>query len=89
MVETADAFLAFLFAAAVATLLVPLSERVARRVGAIDLPRERGLHDVPTPKLSGTAILNGIPVELAAVGAPAREPVGAGIDAAPATAPGR
>ncbi len=29
----------------------------ARRLGAIDEPNERGLHDVPTPKLGGLAIL--------------------------------
>ena len=63
MVETSDAVLAFLVAAAIAGLLVPLSERLARRIGAIDHPRDRGLHDRPTPKLSGIAIL--IAVEVA------------------------
>ena len=32
-------------------------ETFARRLGAIDEPKERGLHDVPTPKLGGLAIL--------------------------------
>ena len=54
---TWDAILAFLFAASVAWLLVPSAESIARRIGAIDQPSERGLHDVPTPKLGGLAIL--------------------------------
>ena len=62
MAETTDAVLAFLVAAAIAWLLVPVAERLARRIGAIDYPRDRGLHDAPTPKLSGVAILVGIEV---------------------------
>lgn len=54
---TWDAILSFLFAASVAWLLVPSAESIARRIGAIDQPSERGLHDVPTPKLGGLAIL--------------------------------
>lgn len=54
-----DALLAFLFAASVAWCLVPAAETIARRIGprAIDQPSPRGLHDVPTPKLGGLAIL--------------------------------
>src|SRR5215207_8564676 len=52
-----DAVLAFLFAGSVAWMLVPSAELIARRLGAIDEPKERGLHDVPTPKLGGLAIL--------------------------------
>jgi len=62
MVETTDAVLAFLVAAAIAWLLVPHAERLARRIGAIDYPRDRGLHDAPTPKLSGVAILVAIEI---------------------------
>ena len=62
MAETTDAVLAFLVAAAIAWLLVPVAENLARRIGAIDYPRDRGLHDVPTPKLSGVAILVGVEV---------------------------
>ena len=39
---------------------MPLAERLARRIGAIDYPNERSLHDVPTPKLGGLAILVGV-----------------------------
>ena len=52
-----DAVLAFIFAGSVAWMLVPAAESIARRIGAIDEPKERGLHDVPTPRLGGLAIL--------------------------------
>jgi UDP-GlcNAc:undecaprenyl-phosphate GlcNAc-1-phosphate transferase len=56
---TSDAVLAFFLAGAITVLLVPLTERLAIRLGAIDHPRERSLHAVPTPKLGGLAILAG------------------------------
>ena len=55
--DTWDAVLAFVFAASAAWTLVPAAEAIARRIGAIDWPKERGLHDEPTPKLGGLAIL--------------------------------
>jgi UDP-GlcNAc:undecaprenyl-phosphate GlcNAc-1-phosphate transferase len=57
LAATTDAALAFIAAAAIAWLLVPYAERLAFRVGAIDYPRERSLHDKPMPRLSGLAIL--------------------------------
>ncbi len=57
MPDTIDALFAFVTAAAIAWLLVPVAEAVAVKVGAIDMPRERSLHTEPTPKLSGAAIL--------------------------------
>ncbi len=54
-----DALYAFLVAAAVSALLTPLTMRIARAVGAIDEPRERGLSDSPTPLLGGLAIFAG------------------------------
>ena len=54
-----DALLAFLVAALLAFLLVPATRWLALRVGAIDYPNERSLHQVPTPKLGGLAILVG------------------------------
>jgi UDP-GlcNAc:undecaprenyl-phosphate/decaprenyl-phosphate GlcNAc-1-phosphate transferase len=59
-----DALFAFAIALALTWLLVPLTERLARRVGAIDQPRERSLHQVPTPKLGGLAILAGVVVAM-------------------------
>jgi UDP-GlcNAc:undecaprenyl-phosphate GlcNAc-1-phosphate transferase len=55
-----DALWAFLVAGAVAITLTPLAARFARRIGAIDQPRERGLHENPTPSLGGLAILAGV-----------------------------
>jgi UDP-GlcNAc:undecaprenyl-phosphate/decaprenyl-phosphate GlcNAc-1-phosphate transferase len=54
-----DALYAFLVAAGVAALLTPLTKRLARTVGAIDEPRERGLSERPTPLLGGLAIFGG------------------------------
>jgi UDP-GlcNAc:undecaprenyl-phosphate GlcNAc-1-phosphate transferase len=54
-----DALYAFLAAAAVTALLTPLTMRLARVVGAVDEPRERGLSDRKTPLLGGMAIFAG------------------------------
>ncbi len=55
-----DGLFAFLVAVSIAWLLVPLTERIARRLNVIDYPRERSLHEAPTPKLGGLAILCGV-----------------------------
>src|ERR687896_202989 len=52
-----DALWAFLVAAWVALLLTPLVARMARRLGVVNHPRDRDLHDRPTPGLGGLAIL--------------------------------
>ena len=52
-----DAVLSFVVAALVAATLTPLAARLARRLGAVDEPRERGLAERPTPLLGGLAIL--------------------------------
>jgi UDP-GlcNAc:undecaprenyl-phosphate GlcNAc-1-phosphate transferase len=57
-----DAVYAFVVAAAGAALLTPLTGRLARRVGAIDQPRARGLSDRETPLLGGIAIFIGAAV---------------------------
>ena len=57
MPASLDALFAFLLAGILALLLVPYTDRLARRVGAIDFPNERSLHEAPTPKLGGLAIL--------------------------------
>jgi UDP-GlcNAc:undecaprenyl-phosphate GlcNAc-1-phosphate transferase len=57
LAATTDAALAFIAAAAIAWLLVPYAEWLAFRVGAIDYPKARSLHDKPMPRLSGLAIL--------------------------------
>ncbi len=57
MPGAAEALLAFVIAAALAWLVVPAADRLAMRIGAIDRPNERGLHELPTPKLGGLAML--------------------------------
>jgi len=54
-----DALWAFLVAAVVAWALTPVAARLAFRVGAVALPRDRDLHDRPMPRLGGLAILAG------------------------------
>src|SRR3954453_9593863 len=55
-----DALAAGAVAAVVAAALTPFSSRLARRVGAVDEPRTRGLSDRPTPRLGGLAIFAGV-----------------------------
>jgi UDP-N-acetylmuramyl pentapeptide phosphotransferase/UDP-N-acetylglucosamine-1-phosphate transferase len=59
MPDTLDALFAFIFAGAAVWTLVPATEMLARRIGdrAIDIPNERSLHEYPTPKLGGLAVL--------------------------------
>ncbi|MGZ4293337.1 MAG: glycosyltransferase family 4 protein, partial [Solirubrobacteraceae bacterium] len=52
-----DAVLSFVVATAIAAALTPLVARLARRLGAVDRPRERGLSQRETPLLGGVAIL--------------------------------
>jgi UDP-GlcNAc:undecaprenyl-phosphate/decaprenyl-phosphate GlcNAc-1-phosphate transferase len=56
----ADAVYAFLVAFVVAALLTPLTARLARRVGAVDQPTDRGLGAGSTPLLGGLAMLGGV-----------------------------
>jgi len=60
MLSGTDALAAGAVAAAVTAALTPLSARLARRVGAIDQPSDRGLADHPTPRLGGLAICAGV-----------------------------
>src|SRR5688572_7496824 len=55
-----EAVAAFAVAAVVTLVITPLTARLAVRWGAIDLPRDRDLHDAPVPRLGGLAILAGI-----------------------------
>ena len=52
-----DAIYAFLAAFVVAAALTPLTARVARAVGAVDHPKDRGLARGETPLLGGLAML--------------------------------
>src|SRR5947199_10657834 len=50
---------------ALAALLTPLTAQLARRVGAMARPSERGLAQAETPELGGLAILVGVLVAAA------------------------
>ncbi|MEA2157301.1 MAG: UDP-GlcNAc:undecaprenyl-phosphate/decaprenyl-phosphate GlcNAc-phosphate transferase [Solirubrobacteraceae bacterium] len=54
------AVLAGVLAALVVVSLTPLATRLARRIGAVDEPRARGLSDRPMPRLGGVAIFAGV-----------------------------
>ncbi len=60
-----DAVLSFLVALAVSAAVTPLAARLARRINAVDVPRERGLAFRETPRLGGLAILAGVLVAAA------------------------
>jgi UDP-GlcNAc:undecaprenyl-phosphate/decaprenyl-phosphate GlcNAc-1-phosphate transferase len=55
-----EALYAFLAALAVTAALTPLTMRLARAVGAVDHPRDRGLSERDTPLLGGLAIFAGL-----------------------------
>src|SRR5262245_2771568 len=59
MPATLDALFAFIFAGAAVWALVPATESLARAIGprGMDVPNERSLHELPTPKLGGLAVL--------------------------------
>src|SRR3954467_3044492 len=55
--DLTDCVRALGLAAVNSLLTAPVAARLAWRIGAIDRPRERGLHQFPTPRLGGLAIL--------------------------------
>jgi UDP-GlcNAc:undecaprenyl-phosphate/decaprenyl-phosphate GlcNAc-1-phosphate transferase len=55
-----EAVAAFAVAAVVTLVTTPLTGRLAVRAGAIDMPRDRDLHEAPVPLLGGLAILAGV-----------------------------
>ena len=69
-----DAVYAFLVGTVVAAVLTPFAGRLARRVGAISYPSDRGLARRPTPELGGLAILAGV-ILAAVIWLPAKIPL--------------
>src|SRR3954468_8548400 len=57
-----DALLGCLVAFVIAAALTPPVASLARRIGAVDLPRARGLAEQATPLLGGLAIFAGVAV---------------------------
>src|SRR5919199_462831 len=62
MPTVGDGILGFALALVIALLTTPVMGALAWRIGAIDEPRERGLHQRPTPRLGGLAILLAVAV---------------------------
>ncbi|MEA2352084.1 MAG: UDP-GlcNAc:undecaprenyl-phosphate/decaprenyl-phosphate GlcNAc-phosphate transferase [Thermoleophilaceae bacterium] len=62
MPSVGDGILGFGLALVIALLTTPVVKALAWRIGAIDEPRERGLHQFPTPRLGGLAILVAVAV---------------------------
>src|SRR5438270_9552327 len=62
MVPSSHAYYALGLALVIALLATPVAGALAWRIGAIDEPRERGLHQFPTPRLGGLAILVAVAV---------------------------
>ena len=71
--EATGAWLPVLAVAALTSAcLVAPSAMLAVRVGALDVPDRRKVHDRPTPRLGGLAVFGGIVVALAQSGIPER-----------------
>src|SRR3954468_25095957 len=60
MPDVLDAILAFFLALVVVWISTPVVKAMAWRIGAIDEPRASGLHQMPTARLGGVAILGGV-----------------------------
>ena len=56
--------LVFAIAAAATYLLTPLTRLLAIRVGAMNQPRDRDVHAIPTPRLGGIAMYGGVVVAM-------------------------
>ncbi len=63
--RSTDAVLSFAVAAALSAAATPVAARFARRIGAVDRPRARGLAQRETPLLGGLAILLAVVVAAA------------------------
>ena len=62
MTTTLIPILCALVAALVVLATTPLAARLARAVGAVDVPSDRRIHSEPTPRLGGLALLAGFMV---------------------------
>jgi UDP-GlcNAc:undecaprenyl-phosphate GlcNAc-1-phosphate transferase len=60
MSATVSFLIPVLASAVLAFALTPLAARLARRVGAVDMPGRRKVHDHPIPRLGGLAVVSAI-----------------------------
>ena len=54
-----DIAIAFLLAFITAFVLTPYTMRLAKKVGAIDIPNDRRVNKKPMPRLGGVAVISG------------------------------
>ena len=54
-----DISIAFLLAFVTAFVVTPYTIRLAKKVGAIDIPEKRRINEEPTPRLGGIAVIIG------------------------------
>ena len=54
-----DIAIAFLLAFITAYVVTPYTIRLARKIGALDMPKKRKIHDHPMPRLGGIAVIAG------------------------------
>lgn len=59
-----DIAIAFLLAFITAFVITPYTMRLAKKVGAIDIPNERRINKVPMPRLGGIAVISGFFVSI-------------------------
>lgn len=79
-----QAAIAAVVAFAITLIATPLSMKLAKRIGAMDVPGGRHIHDHATPRLGGVAIFLGVMIPLVVVVFLFGEPtlgLGAGVSA--------
>ena len=59
-----DIVIAFLLAFITAFVITPHTMRLAKRVGAIDIPNDRRVNKKPMPRLGGLAVISGFLVSI-------------------------
>ncbi len=57
--------LIFVISFSVSLVTAPLAKKIAIKLGAIDVPKERGLNKIPKPRMGGLSIICGFFVSLA------------------------
>ena len=59
-----DIIIAFLLAFITAYVITPYTMRLAKKVGAIDMPSDRRINKRPMPRLGGIAVISGFVVSV-------------------------
>ena len=54
-----DIAIAFLLAFITAFVITPYTIRIAKKVGAVDMPEDRRVNKKPMPRLGGLAVISG------------------------------